>query len=79
MKIAIEIVDLVNLKMVIFHSWFTRGYVVVMFYPNTIQTPRKKGVIISVNLKKGVEATNLDELEFSGDDSNQYSFAKRSQ
>jgi len=50
-----------------------------MFYPNTVQTPRKNGVIITVNLKKGVEATNLDELEFSGDDSNQYSFAKRSQ
>ena len=39
----------------------------------------KKGVIIPVNLKKGVEATNLDELEFSRYDSNQYSFAKRSQ
>ena len=32
-----------------------------MFYPNTVQTPRKNGVIIPVNLKKGVEATNLDE------------------
>ena len=52
---------------------------VAMFYPNTVQTPRKKGVIITVKLKKGVEATNLDELEFSRDDSNQYSFAKRSQ
>ena len=52
---------------------------VVMFYPNTVQTPRKKGVITPVNLKEGVEATNLDELEFSRDDSNQYSFAKRSQ
>ena len=51
---------------------------VVMFYANTVQTPQKK-VIIPVNLKQGVEATNLDELEFSRDDSNQYSFAKRSQ
>ena len=31
-----------------------------MFYPNTVQTPQKR-VIIPVNLKKGVEATNLDE------------------
>ena len=47
-----------------------------------IQTPfkhHKKKVILPVNLKKGVEATNLDELEFSRDDSNQYSSAKRSQ
>ena len=43
---------------------------VVMFYPIKHHNTR---VIIPVNLKKGVEATNLDELEFSGDDSNQYS------
>jgi hypothetical protein len=42
---------------------------------NTTQT----GLILPVKLKKGVEATNLDELEFSRDDSDQYSFAKRSQ
>ena len=67
--------------MVIFHSyvWFTRGYVVVMFYPNTAQTPHKQGWYSQLSWKKGVEATNLDELEFSRDDSNQYSFAKRSQ
>ena len=67
--------------MVIFHSYV--GLPEGMWLSCFIQTPfkhhEKKGVIISVNLKKGVEATNLDELEFSRDDSNQYSFAKRSQ
>ena len=66
--------------MVIFHSYV--GWPEGMWLSCFIQTPFKhheKGVIIPVNLKKGVETTNLDELEFSRYDSNQYSFAKRSQ
>ena len=66
--------------MVIFYSYV--GLPEGMWLLCFIQTPfkhHKKKVILPVNLKKGVEATNLDELEFSRDDSNQYSSAKRSQ